>query len=1051
MTFKVFTVLSLTALSAVRAFAQEAATQADAPPPENPELKAEIAYVEALIANNYPDFAAPVIEATKKKWPESEAVFFALEVRGMLALGQFESAEKLIASLPDRNGVKFWAARLEVANNYYARGQMTDCMKIYDEFFKVFPKPPKEIFEFYMNACFSYGQLLVRDNRFEKAVEAYEKVLPFLKDEAWLNLAVETAEIYIRLAEGAASPKDAAKRKKFLKSADTIANKLLWRTDRPVIFGRAVSMKAHIEQIGGDLDAANRMIENHIGDLESIHAQIVEVDPDGKHGLLRTSPLPQCRYLQAKMLWDEAKKLNSEKSSAKDKKAVDEKIKDLMFGPRVNGKRDGRRAAFNIATTIFLKYETSVWAPEAGEIADEIRAFAEKEYGAKIKTRITAEQLAKVRAAQFKAAWEIFNAGEYLKAINAYFEVLSKYPEKPESIAAVENIISSYLDLVVETKSEELKAEYRLNADAVEGYLAERFSGNADKVMMNEAGNAVLRIAAKESERKEEARAEWLYTQFISNYRSHPVAPSLAMKKAMEYKNKENYADAIRFFNLIAVHYTNTIHYAPSLQQLSYCHGKLGDKKEEIDYMIAYLGVETVKIRRLQAQFNLAQMYRKDGEEILNAAETNATPEAVEAQERRGTAQIIRALKQFNVFSDEAVSSLKDPATGEADRKNYVTLHEAALFMAGECWSRMKRPEKYLKMYRERAAVCYENYVKAYPEGKYAKAGYVKLGMIYTALGDAAKSKDALDRLSRNFPDSDEAKNAKPRLAKSLIEIGMREEGTQIYAEMLRTDGAYSAYQFLNAGDALIQARSWDLANQAFEKAIRLAGTNSLTTVARARLGQAKCAWKEKSYAQARESLDLFLADEKMSRLALAAEANFMLVEVASEQGRSEKDAKLRGQYFGDAIRALRKVRQYWGRKPRWEQDSLELLSGDVLVDRMKAEESMGLKEEALETCGRAASTFQVFLQSHPITEERPIDKWEPGEVANLERAYASMIPLFSKMGAEQADRVIKYAQEYLKLFPNGKSKTEIVNCMNKAKADLPAAKETSQEEENKE
>lgn len=1051
MKFKVFTVLSLAALSAFPVFAQEAPAGAEAPPPENPELKAEIAYVEALIANNYPDFAAPVIEATKKKWPETEAVFFALEVRGMLALGQFEAAEKLIASLPDRKGVKFWTARLEVANSYYARGQMEDCMKIYDEFFTAFPKPPKEIFDFYMNACFAYGQLLVRDNRFEKAAEAYEKVLPSLKDEAWLNLAVETAEIYLRLSEGANQPKDAAKRKQFLKSADAIANKLLWRTDKPVIFGRAVSMKAHIEQIRGDLDAANRIIEDHLGDLESIHAQIVEVDPDGKYGLLRMSPLPQCRYLQAKILWDEAKKLNKEKSSASDKKAIDEKIKDFLFGPRVSGKRDGRRAAFNIATTIFLKYETSVWAPEAGEMADEIRAFAEKEYGAKIKTRVTAEQLAKVRAAQFKAAWELFNGGEYLKAIDAYFEVLSKYPEKPESISAVENIINAYLDLVVEAKGEELKNEYRINADAVEGYLAERFSGNADKVIMTEAGNAVLRIAAKESERKEAARSEWLYTEFISNYRNHPVAPSLAMKKAMEYKDKKNYTDAIRFFDLITTHYTNTINYAPSLQQLSFCHGKLGNKKQEIDYMISYLDVETVKIRRLQAQFNLAQMYREDGEEILNAAETNSTPEAVEQQERRGTAQIIRALKQFNGFSDEAAAALKDPATSEADRKNYVILHEAALFMAGECWSRMKRPEKYLKMYRERAAGCYENYVKAYPEGKYAKTGYVKLGMIYTALGEASKSKDALDRLSRNFPDSDEAKNAKPRLAKSLIEIGMREEGTQIYAEMLRTDGSYSAFQFLNAGEALIQAKSWDLANQAFEKAIRLAGTNSITTVARARLGQAKCAWKEKSYAQARESLDLFLADDKMSRLALAADANFMLVEVASEQGRVEKDKKLRGQYFGDAIRALRKVRQYWGKKPRWEQDSLELLSGDVLIDRMKAEESMGLKEEALETCGRAASTFQVFLQSHPVTEERPIDKWEAGEVANLERAYASMVPLFSKMGAEQADRVIKYGEEYLKYFPNGKSKTEIANCMNKAKADMPASKQSSQEEENKE
>lgn len=101
----------------------------------------------------------------------------------------------------------------------------------------------------------------------------------------------------------------------------------------------------------------------------------------------------------------------------------------------------------------------------------------------------------------------------------------------------------------------------------------------------------------------------------------------------------------------------------------------------------------------------------------------------------------------------------------------------------------------------------------------------------------------------------------------------------------------------------------------------------------------------------------------------------------------------------------------------------------------------MGLKEEALETCGRAASTFQVFLQAHGVTEDHPFDKMEPGEVANLERAYATLVPLFSKMGAAQADRVVKFGQEYLDLFPNGKARTTIQNCMNQAKADLPANK----------
>ena len=183
----------------------------------------------------------------------------------------------------------------------------------------------------------------------------------------------------------------------------------------------------------------------------------------------------------------------------------------------------------------------------------------------------------------------------------------------------------------------------------------------------------------------------------------------------------------------------------------------------------------------------------------------------------------------------------------------------------------------------------------------------------------------------------------------------------------------------------------------------------------------------------------IFLQDPKMSKMSIAADANFLLVKVASDQGRNEQDATMRGKYFGAAIGALKKVRTYWAKKEQWEQDKLDLLSGDVLIDRMKAEEAMGLAEEARESCGRAASTFQVFIQSHGATPDHPISAMSAGEVENLETAYAQMIPLFAKMGAEQADRVMKFGQEYLDLFPNGKARTEIINCMNQAKADLPA------------
>ena len=1046
MSLKVATILILAAAFVSPVVAEEAPVAAETPK-ENPALEAEISYVEALVNYGYPDLAGPVIEATKKRWPESEVRFFAIEIRGMLALGKFDEAEKKIAALPDRKSTKYWAARLEVANNYFGRGQKAECMKIYDEFFKVFPKPPADIRKFYLDACYAYGQLLVGDKQYDKAVQRYGALLAQLQEgsDEWCNLACETVEINLRLASEAQGrvkdPKKDAKELKacdgYLAAADKIIDKLLWQQEKPVYFGRAVSMKAHVAQMRGDLEKASAIIEDYKPQLQEIHEQIVQFDPEGKMGLLKQSPLPECLYLQAKMLWDVA-----QAEAKKKPKRNDDLIKDLMFGPRgKGGKRQGSKGAFNMSVTVFLKYETSAWAPAAGDLSEEIKAFAEKEYNAKIKTQVTAEQIAKVRAAQFKEANEKFLAGQYLEAVSAYYAVLAKYPEIKESIQAIENIASAYLDLILETKDEQKKSEYRMNADAVEGYLAERFAEKKDKLLMTAAGDATIRLAAKEQQYKNLAGADRLYKAFFTNYRRHATAATLAAAKAMELQKAERYADAVPYWEIIATCYTNTTLYASSLAQLSYCHGKLGNKKAEIDYITAYLPIETVRLRKLQAQFQLAQMYQKDGLALLAEAGTNSVPEEIEAVEKKGTAQIIRAIKTFGGFTAEADAALKDPSTQPADKEKYEMLREAALFMVGECWSRMNRPEKNLPMYRQKAAEAYEAYVAAYPAGKYAKGGYVKLGTIYTALGEMAKSKGALDRLSAKYPDSDEAKNAKPRLAKNLIEMGLKKEGAEIYGEMLRTDGAYTAGQFVNAGEALIEAKSWDLASQAFEKAIRLAGTNSPVTVAKARLGQAKSAWKQGSLAEARESLDLFLADAKMSRMTIAADANFMLVDVASEQGRAEKDTTMRTKYFNAAIGALKKVRQYWAKKPQWEQDQLDLISGDVLVDRMKAEEAMGLKEEAKETCGKAAAVFQVFLQAHGVSDAHPLDKMSAGEVANLERAYATIVPLFVTLGADQADRVMKFGQEYLDLFPNGKARTEIANCMNQAKADLPGGK----------
>ena len=124
-------------------------------------------------------------------------------------------------------------------------------------------------------------------------------------------------------------------------------------------------------------------------------------------------------------------------------------------------------------------------------------------------------------------------------------------------------------------------------------------------------------------------------------------------------------------------------------------------------------------------------------------------------------------------------------------------------------------------------------------------------------------------------------------------------------------------------------------------------------------------------------------------------------------------------------------------------EDELALESAGVYVRKMEAEETMQLKEEALETMRLAVGGYQAFLQAHEPDDNHPVSKMTPKQLKNLERCYASALPLMAKLiphmedRKEFAARVVKYGETYLDIYPNGKAKTAVQNAINQAKTEL--------------
>ena len=657
-----------------------------------------------------------------------------------------------------------------------------------------------------------------------------------------------------------------------------------------------------------------------------------------------------------------------------------------------------------------------------------------------IKTNITAAQIDNVRKMQFKAANAAYREARWSDAVKAYHEVLALYPETENSLDAVFKLAESVFEVWKAERDAKAKASLRCDVDAIEGYFAERFSGLNEK-WTRTAGDNVLRLAARETLNGSRAQSQKLYDSYFRLYPTHYQAAQMAMSLGGAAYKAEDYDQAAHYFNTVLAQYSNSTYRVQALQMMSACRGKQDDIDGQIEYLKQYLEASKMVMDRVSARLSLAVLERNRGFALYEAAGTNTVEEAKSESNKLAANFILSAVKNFRALVKDATAGIESPLTSSADKKKLGLAREQAHFLEGDTWQRLQHPiGKFdVSAFLKQAAKCYESYMESAPKGRYAPQALVMLGTVYTAMGDATKSKGAFERLAKEFPESEEAKNSVPFFAKALMSMGRKAEAVEQYEQMLRTSGNYTPKQFLDAGAALVDFKAYDTAQMLYQKVADIAKgkPNAAHYEARAQLGEAKALYGAGRITEAHEALDRFI--EKNPRNAVVVDAYMMLIEVASEEGRRERDNNLRRKFFNAAIGAVKKVRQF---RPEME-DELALESAGVYVRKMEAEETMQLKEEALETMRLAVGGYQAFLQAHEPDDNHPVSKMTPKQLKNLERCYASALPLMAKLiphmedRKEFAARVVKYGETYLDIYPNGKAKTAVQNAINQAKTEL--------------
>ena len=1006
-----------------------------------PELEQGLRYVEGLQQLFLLDIADQVLKDLTAKYPEAAARAATLELKADLVRGNFDAVKARIGKAQS-SGEKpeiLWAMKLALADSYYTYGKNDECRSLYELFFKEYagkkdakgksvPIPPA-LEGLFTEAAYKYAHMLVSMKKLDAAFTMYEVMIDSgkLPDYFARQCMANMAEIGITLAEEAVSgeKKNVKKRDEYLAKVNKVADKLLWVQD--LWFGKAIVLKAHALVLQDKPEEAQKLVDRYMGTLTAIHQALVAQEEETGDPLTRESPMAECRYLLAVMLKDKAEEImNGEGFNPSDAKQREDVLK-LLLGARENGRRRGD-GAYNHFVNVYLRYPESNWAADAGEQSEIVREWLVNTFGGNVKTVVTAEQTARVRAIQYRDARTLFAQGQIASAKDRLIKVLNSFPDVPESIPALGDLARCYMQTLVED------ADALMYAEMVIGHLAERFCARKD--MMNAAGDELIRIAEYWTEcGRPDLRLD-TYGKFFRLYPSHPSCVSYLSSFAEKAFQDKDYPHAIEYYSVVAESYTNSPRAFDALSRLAtiFEEEKNHDKLVAVlDDLIARLSAQPRPTQQLfSSRYRKASAVRNHALEIMRSGTTN------EADIAKATRELTYSVKYF----DDLANDLKNPPPSaqvdDKERAQNAKIREIAIFNKALTLTQLPVADEVRReKMRDLAIVTYEELIKDYPKGDAAPTALIQVGSIYAMRKDAEKADAALSRLRKDYPESEQAKSALPLMAENLMKLGMREQAVARYREMFASSGAeYSDRDMLNAANALLEAKEYDLCRTAIDKVLARAEAKSSSAI-QARFAECRLLVATKDYTGAIDKLKAFVND--FSNMALVVDAYMLLSQAASEAGLVEKDENRRFDLFNDSISSMKEVKKR--RTNDVEVAQCDIETGRIMARKAKAEAEFGNATKARDYRGKALISYQSFIDNTP--------KGNAKMLPLVETAFYESIPLLIDHG--QWEVVSDNCSEYLKRFPSGRYASQFNAWKNQARIELgeggekPAAEPTAE------
>ena len=732
----------------------------------------DFAFASGLVSfePSFADFAQKVVDNLTAKDPSLKDRAKIVQAEIFIKRRDFDKAEALIKELGEENP-KAQAISLTLGMNYFAIGNTDKARALYDAFFKYYegrePTDP-DVKLRYRDAAYHYGQMLEMAGDPLGASQCFKRVEDIESDRGTKrSMQIRRAQMLVKAAE----QRGGDERNKLLDEAVKICEDLQWG-GLDLQFVDSVVVLANVELARGNRAKAANVLSKNMDIIKPIDDSLAEM------GLsMKDSPMAGARSLRGRLLKEDADAI------ANDPSKTDEAIK--LYSQ-----------ALTEYYNVFVKYGDSSWGPTAGMIAKEIKGILESKYGKTVKISLPENLSSQAAGTEFAMADNLFRQQKYDDAAAEYIKVLEQFPEAGDlSIGALAQLLQCYMNL-----------DRQLDAKMVANYLGERFSKKSDipaKGLVS-AGALYDKKASdanrpEEDRRKDAAMSKYIFDAYLKYCPEDGQAGKILFWLASKAEAAGNAGEANDYYARIITDYKENQFYPKALSKRAWKAYADKDYQGTIEGMKSFIEESTPSPNRAQAMFALGASYREVG-------------------------NLVAAVKQFNELV-AAITPENNPYgnTPEDRERNKVLLEQARFYLA-YCMGHLEMPDPAKTKAMKAAAVAkLDSFINDYPKSQLAPKALNFKGALQMALGDAAAN-DTYAKLAREYPDTDEGKNAQYARISGALGLGRTDQAKEALDAMVANASSYSVDEFVRVGQEMLTHRLWDEAAKAFGQVVSREG-----------------------------------------------------------------------------------------------------------------------------------------------------------------------------------------------------------------------------------